>query len=60
MELEVEIPVCIVTGVERHPARANDNDEPTPPGASAMLWRQWLNQWGTTWAYSRFSSDAGT
>jgi hypothetical protein len=54
MELEVEIPVSILNGVERRPAKANDNDEPTPPCAPAILWRDWLNQWDTTWAYSRF------
>jgi len=56
MGLEVEIPVNIVTGIERHPAVANDNNEPTPPAAPAVLWRDWLNQWGTTWAYTRFAN----
>jgi hypothetical protein len=57
MALEVEIPVHIVTGVEHHPAKANDNEKPTPPEAPGMLWRDWLNQWGTTWAYQKFADE---
>lgn len=57
MGLEVEIPVNIVTGVERHPAKANDNEDPTPPAAPGVLWRAWLNQWGTTWAYNKFANN---
>ncbi len=59
MGLEVEIPVNIVTGVDHHPAKANDNDRPTPPAAPGALWRDFLNQWGTTWAYEKFAGHNG-
>lgn len=55
MAREVEIPVNIVTGLDHHPAKANDNDVPTPPAAPGVLWRNYLEQWGTTWAYTRFA-----
>jgi hypothetical protein len=49
----------IIQDVERHPACANDNDGSPPPSAApGVLWRQWLGQWGTTWAYAQFSEEA--